>query len=197
MASKFVLTFLLILIWICSVFAHGAQRRDAWTKAIILSYVKLGANISAVATAFGTSVKSIKRWQEKYDTYGTLDYEPRRGGPKRKIKPYHVRVIKQILKRRPHTYIWEIRQQLYRRTGDRFSITQIWKRCREVRLTHKVLSKRFAESNPFAELAFWCCLSRHDIHINQLVWIDESYLCRTSGNRKRGWSLMYVLHVLC
>lgn len=49
------------------------------------------------------------------------------------------------------------------------------------------------ESNPYVELAFWKALINNDVHINQLMWMDESYICRLSANRKKGWALRYEL----
>ena len=183
------LCFTLLFIWICTVVATGQIRRDPWTKSLILGYVYEGANISTVATVFGTTVKTILRWKQRYETYGTINYEPRSGGPKCKIKNYHIRIIKNILNRKPHIYIYELQRELYRRTGDIFSISQIWIKCKKAKFTKKVITRRFAEANPLAEIAFWNDLTSNNIHINQLVWIDESYICRTSGNRRYGWSL--------
>ena len=199
MASKLKIYFLLLLIWIVTVCATGTIRRDEWTKALILGYVYQGVKVGTVAKAFGISARTIRRWKFKYETYGTIFYEPKRGGPHDQITRNHVRIIIQLLRRKPHAYIWEIKQDLYRRTGDDFSISAIWKKCKDNKYTHKVLTRRFSEANPYVELGFWAGLSRHNIHINQLVWIDESYLCRTSGNRTRGWGLRHVhrsIHII-
>ena len=91
-------------------------------------------------------------------------------------------------------YICELRAGLYARTGDIFSISTIWRYVHKYNFTNKLISRRFKEANPLLELGFWYSLSHSNINIRQLIWFDESYICRLSGNRKRGWSLRYVCY---
>ena len=88
-------------------------------------------------------------------------------------------------------YLFELRAGLFARTGDIFSITTIWRHLHKHNFTNKIITRRFKEANPLLEIGFWFALSHNNINIRQLIWFDESYICRLSGNRTRGWSLKY------
>ncbi len=191
--SRLMMYVLLFFMWIGTAFAAGRIRRDLITKSMVLGFVYNGAPIKLVASIFGIrSVRTILRWKQKFETYGTIDYEPKRGGRRYKIHNYHVDIIVELLRGKPSMYIGEIQKKLYRRTGDLFPIVTIWRKCRKHRLTKKVLSRRFTEANPFAELTFWHCLRTYMINTDMLIWVDEAYICATTGNRTRGWSLRHV-----
>ena len=184
------LSILLCIVWLTTV---GATRRDIVTKARALAYLYQGADIHDIARTFGCCTRTIRRWRQRYETYGTVSYFPRRGGPRSSWRRRHTDCVIEILQRKPSIYLRELGIELNARFGSNFSLTTIWRKCRAERFTHKLLTRRFSEADPSVELQFWRCMEANNIHVNQLVWFDECYICRKSGNRTRGWSLRYGL----
>ena len=184
---------LLVLILLFDVgYAPKGHRESNHTKRMILTHLARNADPKQIAIWFGLSTRTILRYKARYSLYnGTLDYKPRRSGRKSKWDDNHTEIAKGIISRNSAIYLGELRQYLYNISGDIFSISTIWRKLRANRLSNKVLTRRFSEANPWVELSFWDCLSRNNTNINQFMWFDESYICRLSGNRKRGWSLMY------
>lgn len=163
------------------------------TKRMVLKHLSEGKDVKEIEYWFGISAKCIGNWQKKYDLASNrLDYKPRSGGPKGRWRDRHLQIAVLCIKINPSIYLHELQFIISKATNDGFDLATIWRHLRKNRFTHKVLTRRFRESNPYVELLFWKAIEMNDIHINQLMWMDESYICRLSSNRRKGWALRFV-----
>ena len=188
------MAWLLIWSWIVNVgVAPSGKRLSEHEQSVIMSHVRRGASIGTIATWFGYHKKTIERLIERYNNNGTGEYytEPS-GGRKPRWNSTHAHHVVSMVNRNATIYLFELRDRLYALTGDIFSITTIWRYLHKYNFTNKIITRRFKEANPLLEIGFWFALSGNNVNINQLIWYDESYICRLSGNRTRGWSLKYV-----
>lgn len=187
---RFILILLVLSSLIQCAYAPKGDRLCDHTKRMIIYHIRRGADVKSIAFWMGISVRVIYDYKKKILNGQSLRYKPRSGGPKPKWNNTHTRIAAIVFKENACVYIGELRKIIFNITGDKFGISTIWRNMKLNNLSNKVIQRRFAESNPRVELAFWYSLTANNIHINQLIWFDESYICRLNGNRKRGWSVV-------
>ncbi len=187
-----IISLLLILCVLCDVgYAPKGQRLCEHTKNMIIKHIQFGKEVRDIAHWFGLPVTTILAYRRKFRKHKTLKYKARSGGKKTKWTQTHTTIVIKIINFQSSIHLRELRIHLYKYTGDLFSISAIWKNLHKNRITNKVLTRRFSEANPNVELAFWYILTVNNVNINSIIWLDESYICRNSGNRRRGWSLRF------
>ena len=187
------LCFLLIVANLNIIKAPRGKPISEYERERILHHLKNGKTIQDIEYWFGYSYKTIERLIIRYYIQGNTDYKQRRKPQDSKWKPYHTQRAIELLKENNALYLRELQVRLRASTGSQFSLSTIWKHLHKERISNKVLTRRFKEANPLVEIGFWTSLTRNRININQLIWYDESYICRLSGNRRRGWALKYVV----
>lgn len=185
---------LLLAVLLINVAAIFRGRRDPLTRQTVLNLVRSpGWTQKRVADLFGLSRATVSRWVSRARNNGDVHvYQRARGGPRGNWTHWHTLTIQFLVSNLATIYVIEAQFMIWRITGDWFSKAKILRRMHAMNLSRKIITKRFVESDPLVELFFWNWLDNHAFHIDQLMWLDESYLCALSANRKYGWALKFI-----
>ena len=101
--------------------------------------------------------------------------------------------IKQILNQKRGTYLREYKDELMRAFRINVSQASIYIYFRRHRITWKKVCKVARSARVENVNQFWTNIKKYAIKYDQIVFLDETYISNTIGNRNYGRSLRYFL----
>jgi len=132
-----------------------------------------GWDIDRIATALGVHSNSIKRWEQNYETYGTVSPPTPLRGQQQLLSNGVAEELREILTESPALLLDEIGEWLANYHDQPISTTALHDNLEDLAFTHKRL-KRIAAEQDDAYRANWLHNMTSNYSANQLVFLGDS-----------------------
>lgn len=159
-------------------------------RAVSLVYM-YSVPIGSVASVFGVSQRSIKRWLKFFNDYGTVTPQSTRA-QRIRWQQTVFDFVDNYIKYNPCFYVEELQTELIQRFPEvtNFSLSTICRALKEnLGLTRKKLEKRAKESQPHEREDFFHRLRAFYLYPEQLVFVDETSKDGRDAQRSMAWAL--------